>query len=192
MPVTAAGVWFPSQSDSTRLWELWEQQAESLSGRTIVPVANVAARDALAAEFGPTPDKPLYVSRADAPVTLRTEWTADGETWQRLTGERSGAITVSSQWTPDGSRPLRWHQIGSMVYLSGTMTYSSSIPSNGFVTLNGIPEVGQRWDGVLRNGNANAVGAGLTTARRLEWEGKLSTPNSPLLALDGIYYRAAQ
>lgn len=75
---------------------------ESLEGRLIVPVPNVAARDALVASFGPTVQKPLVVFRADAPAHLKVEYTTNGTTWTSAGGSDSGWVSpasVASAWS---------------------------------------------------------------------------------------------
>lgn len=64
----------------------------SLEGRIIVPVANTTERDALAGTITPTPAKPLYVHRADAPAFARLEWTDDGSTWRGIYGGEVGWV----------------------------------------------------------------------------------------------------
>lgn len=83
MGTTPNGIWYPESGDSTRIWELMRQQAETID--KIVSVANVTERTALAAAFAPTPARPLYVHRRDA--RHRLEWTEDGENWTPVPGK---------------------------------------------------------------------------------------------------------
>lgn len=70
---------------------------DNLGSRVWVPVANIAARDALEAAHGtPTAAKPLHVLRADAPVGAEHEYTTDGITWRTLR-ESTGLFTRREQ-----------------------------------------------------------------------------------------------
>jgi len=61
----------------------------------IIPVPNVAARQALAAASAPTSARPLYVDRADAPLGSRLEVTADGVTFVPVVGSTLLTATPS-------------------------------------------------------------------------------------------------
>lgn len=115
MGTTPSGIWYPESSDSTRIWELMRQQAESI--RPIVPVASTTQRAAVAAELAPTPSRPLYVHRADATRNRELESTEDGETWDVIE-----SCTPWDDWTPgyintSGASTLeaRWRRRGNLI-----------------------------------------------------------------------------
>lgn len=106
---------------------------ESLEGRLIVPVPNVAARDALVASFGPTAQKPLVVFRADAPAHLKVEYTTNGTTWTSAGGSDSGWMapaSVAGAWS--GSQTtLRSRRVGQLVSLRGFLGPADSTAAAG-------------------------------------------------------------
>lgn len=70
--------------------------------RDVVPVANATARAQLVADLtsvgeGPTPAKPLYVYRHDAPGLHRIEYTTDGTVWVPA----SSVLTFASKAAAD-------------------------------------------------------------------------------------------
>lgn len=75
------------------------------------PVASATARaqlvsDLVAAGQGPSPSRPLYVDRADAPALAHIERTQDGTTWETLftevgrtyTNENTGGGNLTTAW----------------------------------------------------------------------------------------------
>jgi len=82
MAVTPTGLVVPVGSEAfdpaTDITDL----ATSLTGRIMVPVANVSARNALYAAVGASASKPLVVFRADAPPGQQVEYTTDNTTWR--------------------------------------------------------------------------------------------------------------
>ena len=93
MGTTPNGIWYPESGDSTRIWELMRQQAESIP--TTVSVANVGDRDAVAAALNPTPNRPLYVHRRDLPVGQAFQWTVNGEDWFTVHAGDTGWVPVT-------------------------------------------------------------------------------------------------
>lgn len=107
--------------------------ASSLAGRIIVPVANVTERDALAASVSPTPSKPLYVHRIDAPSYARLEWTEDGSTWQSVLGITwdDAALTAATNWTITKQATAK---VGPRTEMQLGITYTGpavTVPSDG-------------------------------------------------------------
>lgn len=113
-----------------------QQSVSDALGATarIFPVANVAARTALAASSSPSPATPLFVFRADAPSGSQLEYTTDGTTWVTL---GAGALphvrlgNPSTQSRPGGA----WSQINLATAsdISGSQPWSYSA---GAVTIN--------------------------------------------------------
>ena len=190
MAADAFGIEVPADSDAFDPSGDMRDLASSLAGRIIVPVVNAVERDALAATLSPSAASPLYVHRADAPVASRTEWTQDGAQWFSICSENRGSISVVSSWVASSDRPLEWIQQGEKVHLFGSLSYNFALPASGQVTLSGIPPVGRRWDGTLRNGNTAIFTANVTTSGVLEWASRVGTGTSQFISLDGIAYRA--
>lgn len=67
---------------------------DSEAGRLILPVANTAARNALATLLAPSASEPLWVYRQDAPVGARIEWTVDGATWRVIRTSNRGPVAT--------------------------------------------------------------------------------------------------
>lgn len=84
MALTPIGLNIPAQTDAFDPATDFGDLATSLVGRVVVPVANTAARDALAVAVPPTTAAPLLVIRADAPTTLEIS-TAPG-VWDTIAG----------------------------------------------------------------------------------------------------------
>lgn len=105
----------------------------SLNPRIVVPVPNVTARNALAAALAPTPAAPLYVHRADAPVTNRLEYN-EGAGWRPAApyaGRGSGnANTFGQIAIPHGLGYLPTHcniSMGSAAALGDPLVTESAI-----------------------------------------------------------------
>jgi hypothetical protein len=84
MPLTPIGLNIPAGTDAFDPQVDFSDLAASLINRTIVPVANVTDRAAVATAIGPTATKPLVVIRANAPVYKAIEYTFDGTNWYAL------------------------------------------------------------------------------------------------------------
>lgn len=81
MATTPQGVYYPVPLDAYDPPGDMQKLAEAASRGLIVPVTNVAERDALAALVMPTADTPLYVHRADITAGSKLEYTTDGTNW---------------------------------------------------------------------------------------------------------------
>lgn len=82
-----------------------------LTVNDIVPVANTTARQQLVADLtaagrGPTPSRPLYVTRADAVAGRELEYTTNGTTFRTVATahgtQRAGSVAVGSPGTSGG------------------------------------------------------------------------------------------
>ena len=83
MTLNALGIEVPTGGDEFDHQGDMVAMGLSFGGRLIVPVATVAARNALATSLG-AGGLPLYVTRADAPKGANLEVTYDGSTWYAL------------------------------------------------------------------------------------------------------------
>src|SRR3954471_23751364 len=81
MALTPIGLNVPAGTDAFDPQVDFGDLATSLIGRTVVPVANVTARAALATLVAPTSSKPLVVFRADATAGQQIEYSTNGSTW---------------------------------------------------------------------------------------------------------------
>lgn len=113
-------------------------------------VADIVDRNAKAAAFGPTVDKPFVVYRKDGPYSARFEWTINGTAWHNivelpdlLTG---GTITAN---TFTGSA-LIYHQNVPPVNYARRLVIDASILAFNVVG---------SWDGALSVGIGNVVDA---------------------------------
>jgi hypothetical protein len=86
MATTDTGVYYPIGSDEFAPHLDDQKQAESLTGRVIVPVANATARNDLAAQVSPSVERPLFVKRGDSGAL---EYTTDGQVWRTVGGIES-------------------------------------------------------------------------------------------------------
>lgn len=105
------GIEVPAGTDAFDPQNDMVELGASLEGRIIIPVANVAARTALATTLGPTPAEPLYVHRADAPAGLETEYSTNGTTWRSVsvamrTGVASGTTSAGGDLLVTFSTPF--------------------------------------------------------------------------------------
>jgi hypothetical protein len=103
MALTAGGIFYPDGAAEFNPAADMQTQAESVDPMVIHEVANTTERDALAAAFGPSATRPLYVHRGDAPTGGSLEVTTDGTTWRTIWTSQSPstatALTPSSGWT---------------------------------------------------------------------------------------------
>lgn len=92
-------------------------------------VADTSERSSLAAAYGPTASKPLYVDRQDAPAGQKLERTEDGSTWAAVGAPTDTGwvnLTLDAGTTVvDGLTP-RIRKINGIVYLSGRVTQGGS------------------------------------------------------------------
>ncbi len=133
---------------------------------------------------------PLYVSRADAPVASRTEWTSDGSTWHQIATEERGTFTVAEGFWDVAGRGLTWITRGGQTTLYGAISRKAGNLVTGTLTLGGIPQPTQSWQGILQSGNARVVSVQLDTGRILTMLGFPVASASPWLCLDGLTYRS--
>ncbi|MFD6094584.1 hypothetical protein ACFWGN_20930 [Oerskovia sp. NPDC060338] len=96
MATTPTGLTVPAGTDVFDPDGDMRTLAGSLDGRIIVPVANAADRDALAALVSPTPTEPLTVRRTDTGVT---ETNTGGPTWTRVAGPLTDLVVNIALWT---------------------------------------------------------------------------------------------
>jgi hypothetical protein len=89
----------------------------------IFPVADVAARTALAAAYSPSASNPLYVDRANAPTYGCLERTADGTTWTSVlhgawTAYTPALSAATGSWSLGGAGAVNscaWRYEGELV-----------------------------------------------------------------------------
>jgi hypothetical protein len=109
----------------------------------IFPVANVAARTALATAYSPTTSKPLYVHRADAGAAKELEYSTNGSTWTTVPAGYTAPITFAAYLgseTPGALGPNRqpiggstytqpptYQKVNNRVYLGGIVMNTASV-----------------------------------------------------------------
>lgn len=109
--------------------------AQSLEGRTFVPVTNVTHRTQVAAAFGPTATKPLLVRRADAPSYAKYEETVDGTTWAALIMGDTGWVAAGKPAGYDTHSTLETCRVGPIAHAEGLIRPNSgSFPAAGLYT----------------------------------------------------------
>ena len=88
MASTATGMVVPAGTDAFDPQGDIVKLARSIEGMTVVPVPNETARAALVAALGwtPTPERPMYVHRADAPGVSALEVTTNGTQFSPVGG----------------------------------------------------------------------------------------------------------
>lgn len=133
MATNDLGLIYPTGSDEFAPHLDMEALADSFGGRLIVPVPNVAVRDALAAAVSPSTTEPLIVRRADAAVAVAVEITTNGTDWTPLAAQQSAEVTTfGSGWvaTNDTAHKPRVTRIGNRVFLTGAVTRSTGSTGN--------------------------------------------------------------
>ncbi|TSD68139.1 hypothetical protein [Aeromicrobium piscarium] len=144
----------------------------------VLPVATTAMRDALPS---PYPGLTVYVEAADQLCS----WS--GSRWRTYAAVESGVFTVAAQWW--NAVDLGWQTVGGLTTLSGRIqALTGSISADQTATLNGIPTPTRAWEGLLRNGNAGALSASMSTSRVITINGKITSYNSAWINLDGLTY----
>jgi len=134
MPLTDTGLVVPAATDAFDPQGDLVDLANSTTGRIIVPVANVAARTALAGKVLPTTGKPLFVYRADAAPGRELEYSTDGTTWTPVTAGDSGpqTPTLTNGWGPYGSP----YQVPTVQKINGVVHFSGMFKSTGGSAVN--------------------------------------------------------
>jgi len=121
MATTVTKKHYPTGSDVFVPHQDMRALAESATG-VIVPVADRSEADAIRGSFGPSPQKPLYVDRADAGVIERH----NGQKWQLIgLGEENLFTPVLDTANDDlslgstGVAEGMWVRVGRMVHAWG-------------------------------------------------------------------------
>jgi hypothetical protein len=189
MALTPIGLNVPAGTDAFDPQVDLGDLATSLIGRTVVPVANLTARAALATAVGPTASKPLVVFRADAPIYKAIEYTTNGSTWYALAelatlpdsvtvvGSSSNIIVATSGFTnlPADlfttltlTRPA-WV----FVAFSGWLVKTAASDLRAGVNITGATtsaESDPTWSQVLYSGaNSTAFGGTVTATKTLKF-----------------------
>jgi len=169
----------------------------------IIPVPNIAARNALGLASAPTSARPLYVDRADAPPGIRLEVTADGTTWRTVGSSDWITATLGAGWAlVNGALAPQYRVIGDVVELRGSAMYAAGLTTAYVVALGSMPPVVTNSGdypllggvGVSRIGTgASLFGAYLNPrldgAIRVAATGTVGT--NTVLTYDGVRYRTS-
>lgn len=143
MASTETGVHYPLGTDEFAPHIDDQEQAESLTGRIIVPVANATARDALAAALAPSSAEPLFVKRGDS---AGFEYTTNGTKWHSIGGiERFGSPTAGPGTSIAGSALYQTADLATAPYDRLVLAWAG---------LYGTPAASSVWDGALSIGVA--------------------------------------
>lgn len=138
MASTETGVHYPSGTDEFAPHIDDQEQAESLNGRIIAPVANVTDRNALAAALAPSASEPLFVKRADS---AGFEYTTNGTKWHAVGGiERFSATSAGAGSAISGSALYQTANLAAAPYDRLVIAWAA---------LYGTPAPSSVWDGAL-------------------------------------------
>src|SRR5690625_714092 len=115
MAETPTKIHYPTNADTFDPAGDMESLARSVTH--IVPVDNASERNALADAYGPTPERPLFVYRAD---TIDLEYNA-GDGWHSFIRRRWPVAVgnVTGAWTPEGA--------SGTIDATGNITFTGSI-----------------------------------------------------------------
>lgn len=162
MTLNALGIEVPGGGDEFDPQGDMVAMAASFGGRLVVPVASVAARNALATTLG-AGGLPLYVTRADAAPGRQLEYSTDGTTWTTVvagdTGYVTAGIVAASGWTlgdAAGYRGLSYRIAMGMCFVYGVATKASYVANEVIATL----PAAARPERIINNGsggNGNRV-----------------------------------
>lgn len=112
-------------------------ELSDIRSQTIIPVADIAARDAAELLYPPTPSSPLYVHRTNAGTGLETEYTIDGVTWYTIFGGPTAftALPYASGWVDFGAayQTGRYRKRGDEVKLEGFFKHNTTPATIGTV-----------------------------------------------------------
>lgn len=117
----------------------------------IWPVADTAARTALVNQIGTaniSADKPLYVSRADAPVTRKLQVTYDGVYWRAIRTDDNIRVIVGSVNIPTSASSTSYQ--APITFPTGTFngapvvlpSISATFPNMWRTTVSGVSSTG--------------------------------------------------
>src|SRR5690625_1543834 len=142
MAETPSKIHYPTNADTFDPAGDMESLARSVTH--IVPVANVTERNAIANAFNPTPDRPLYVDRADTGTLERN----NGSGWEvrspapAIAGRRYGNTATGSIANND----LRMYSAGPEYDYQGVMHSSTEAGGIRVVTPGWyVASAGFRW-----------------------------------------------
>ncbi|MGB2557724.1 hypothetical protein [Cellulosimicrobium cellulans] len=170
MATNDLGLIYPTGSDEFAPHLDMESLADSFAGRLIVPVPNIAARDALAAAMSPSTTEPLIVRRADAAVAVAVEITTNGTDWTPLAAQQSALVTTfGTGWTPTAGteHQPRVTRLGNRVFITGAVTRSTG-STGDILTVPAAfqpPSTGTRFIGAVFASNATAGMLALSNGR---------------------------
>ena len=102
---------------------------------TIYPVLNTSERASLASSYAPTPSRPLFVTRRDAPVGSELEVSSDGTNWVPVGGRTGARIALGG--SGQAVSPGAVSALGAVVVQSSPgygrpTAFEISVPTTGF------------------------------------------------------------
>lgn len=170
---------------------------------TIHPVANIAARTALASTYAPTTSRPLYVDRADALEGARLEVSTNGVNWRVFDSRApirqwtnaegvSGWIAHPDVGTLQVTRDGDWVSVQGGLARSGaavTLDFSGLLVAN--LPVGFRPKVGKEFPCVS---NINHVGWRVSTGGQMRVRAHSGGPTistGGYVILDGIHWEVA-
>lgn len=164
MATNAIGVEVPAGTDVFDPQGDMVDLADSLEGRVILPVANSAARDALAAALSPSATEPLIVRYSSGLI----QSTTDGTTWvNHSQAATSSTLTTTANWTGNldyaTSPGMTVTVTGQIVRVGLASSVTATVVASG-----GVPTHLRPWTAVYGRaysvGNGRSYHATITTA----------------------------